>query len=164
LIFHDFSNKLTENPLALRAKNYGGIEGHTKRIQSVLEILGEERFNAAYLAQLRYQKSEDGFDGICNKSMHLFTEHKKIKTENMNINQIFSGTDSKKTQWYFLYSRLPYILFYARSLIEYICGTFSNTDPKYLSNIENRVMAATILWFQMLRIIIKMMSLRHLWI
>jgi len=161
---HDFSNKLTENPLALRAKNYGGIEGHTKRIQSVLEILGEERFNAAYLAQLRYQKSEDGFDGICNKSMHLFTEHKKIKTENMNINQIFSGTDSKKTQWYFLYSRLPYILFYARSLIEYICGTFSNTDPKYLSNIENRVMAATILWFQMLRIIIKMMSLRHLWI
>ncbi len=146
---NDFSNKLTENPLALRAKNYGGIEGHTKRIQSVLKILGEEdRFDAAYLAQLRYQKIEDGFDGICNQSMHLFTEHKKIKTENMNINQIFSGSESKLTQWYFLYSRLPYILFYARKLIEYICGTFSKTDPNYLSNIEYRVMASTTLWYK----------------
>ncbi|WDE00342.1 hypothetical protein [Thalassomonas actiniarum] len=145
---NDFSNKLTENPLALRAKNYGGIEGHTKRIQSVLKVLGEEeRFNADYLAQLRYQKSEDGFDGICNKSMHLFTEHKKIKTENMNINQIFSGSESKQTQWHFLYSRLPYLIFYARRLIEHICGTFSKTDPSYLNNIEYRVMAATILWY-----------------
>ncbi len=148
---NDFSNKLTEKPLALRAKNYGGIEGHTKRIQSVLEILEEEeRFDAAYLAQLRYQKIEDGFDGICNKSMHLFTEHPKIKTEKMNINQIFSGAgaESKQTQWYFLYSRLPYILFYARILIEHICGTFSKTDPSYLNNIEYRVMASTILWYQ----------------
>ncbi len=145
---NDFSNKLTENPLALRAKNYGGIEGHTKRIQSVLNVLGEgDRFDAAYLAQLRYQKTEDGFDGICNKSMHLFTEHKRIKTENMNINQIFSGAKSKQTQWDFLYSRLPYILFYARRLIEHICGTFSKTDPSYLKNIEHRVMAATILWY-----------------
>ena len=144
----EFSNKITENPLALRAKNYGGIDGHTKRIQKVLKILGEEdRFDAAYLAQLRYQKTEDGFDGICNKSMHLFTEHRKIKTENMNVNQIFSGEESKLTQWYFLYSRLPYILFYARRLIEHIFGTFSKTDPRYLNNIEYRTMAATILWY-----------------
>lgn len=145
---NDFSNKLTENPLALRAKNYGGIDGHTKRIQSVLEIINEEdRFSASYLAQLRYQKTDDGFDGICNQSMHLFTEHTKIKTENLNINQIFSGDESKITQWHFLYSHLPYILFYSRRLIEYICSTFSKTDPIYLENIENRIIATIILWY-----------------
>jgi hypothetical protein len=143
----NFADYLTDNPLKLRVKNAGGIEGHEKRITKVLKLLGEEdRFDARYLAQLRYQKIDDGFDGICNRAMHLFTEHKAIRTESLNINMIFSGKQAKQRQWYFLYSRLPYILYYARRLIEYIFSTFTQTDPKYLANIERRVMASTLLW------------------
>lgn len=143
----NFSRYLIENPLRLRAGKAGGLEAHTARIAMVLQTIGEEdRFDAGYLAQIRYQKMEDGFDGICNHAMHLFTEHKAIKTENLNINFIFSGEDERQTQWYYLYSRLPYILFYTRRLVEFVYATFARTNPEYLKDIERRMMAATILW------------------
>lgn len=65
---HDFAAKLATDPLKLRGEKAGGLDAHTRRIQRVLEQIGEEgRFNAEYIAQLRYNKSEeDGFDGICN--------------------------------------------------------------------------------------------------
>ena len=41
---------------------------------------------------------------------------------------------------------MPYLLFYSRRLIEYVCSTFALTEPNYLSNIERRIMAGTIFW------------------
>ena len=142
-----FARYLIENPLKLRAGRAGGLGVHAARIAVVLKAIGEEdRFDAKYLAQLRYDKNEDGFDGICNHAVHLFTEHEAIRTEPLNINFIFSGSDEKVTQWYYLYSRLPYILFYARRLVEHVCATFAVTDQAYLANVERRLMAATLLW------------------
>jgi hypothetical protein len=142
-----FAASLIEDPLKLRVKNAGGIDGHAKRIAVVLDVIGEsDRFDPEYLARLRYAKVEDGFDGICNHAMHLFTEHEAIRTEALNINFIFSGRDQHITQWYYLYSRLPYLLFYARRLVEHVCSTFAKTDPEYLANLERRVMAGTLLW------------------
>lgn len=142
-----FCEHLIDNPLRLRARHAGGMEVHTKRISKVLANIGEiDRFNASYLAQIRYEKTDDGFDGSCNTATHLFTQHEAIKTESMNINFIFSDDHSRMTQWYFLYSRMPYILCYSRMLIESIFSTFSLTDPRYLENLERRVMAGTLLW------------------
>jgi hypothetical protein len=143
-----FAHSLLENPMALRAQKAGGIEAHTRRISKALQVLGEQdRFDAAYVAQLRYDRNvEDGFDGSCNKAVHLFTEHPAIRTEPLNVNFIFSDWDAKLTQWYYLYSRLPYLLFYARLLVEHVCSTFSQTDPAYLANMDRRVAAGTLLW------------------
>lgn len=146
---HGFTTKLAVDPSQLGVKNVGGHEGHVKRIAAVLDILGEtDRFDADYIAQLRYMKCEDGFDGYCNLAMHLFTSHKDIKTEKLNINFIFSDSAANLTQWAYLYSRMPYLLFYARRLVEYVFSTiFDRTAPNYLSDIERRVQAATILWW-----------------
>jgi hypothetical protein len=143
-----FAQLLVENPLALRAQKAGGIEAHTRRIAKALDVLGEQdRFDAAYLAQLRYDRNvEDGFDGSCNKAIHLFTEHPAIRTEPLNVNFIFSDWESKLTQWYYLYSRLPYLLFYARLLVEHVCSQLVQTDPAYLADMERRVAAGTLLW------------------
>lgn len=144
-----FAAKLATNPEVLDSKKAGGIDAHTERIASVLRCIKEEaRFDAGYLARLRYEKkTHDGFDSGANKALHLFTNHEAIRTEPMNINFIFSGLDEKLTQWYFLYSRLPYLLFYARRLVEHLFGTFEpRTDPAYLSDIERRVEAGTLLW------------------
>jgi hypothetical protein len=142
-----FAGYLIDNPLKLRAGKAGGLDAHAKRIAFVLNAIAEEdRFDAEYLAQIRYAKIEDGFDGICNHAIHLFTEHPEIRTEPLNINFIFSGREQHITQWYYLYSRLPYLLFYARRLVEYLCSTFSRTAPEYLANIERRVIAGTLLW------------------
>lgn len=144
-----FTSHMRTRPQELRSQKAGGWEPHSKRIDEVLRIIGEaQRFDAAYLARLRYdKKSEDSFDGACNLAMHLFTDHAALRTEPMNINFIFSGLDEKLSQWYFLYSRLPYLLFYIRRLTEYVAAEFGRTDPVYLDDIERRVAAATILWW-----------------
>ena len=146
----DFSNKLAADPLKLRPKNTGDVENHRKRIQKVLDVIGEtSRLDASYIAQLRYDKNEyDSFDGVCNKAMHLFTEHKAIRTENLNINFIFSDSYSKNTQWHYLYSRLPYLLFYTHQITEHIIATIAPTKQEYLNDIQRRISALTILWWK----------------
>jgi hypothetical protein len=53
----DFANKLATDPTKLWSQTAGGVEVHAKRIQKVLDVLDEgHRFNADYLAQLRYDK------------------------------------------------------------------------------------------------------------
>lgn len=143
-----FSERFVENPLRLRSQKAGGVEAHARRIASVLQTFGADtRFDSSYLAQLRYDKStEDGFDGICNTAIHLFTEHEAIRTEKMNINFIFSGWDSKLTQWGYLYSRLPYLLSYAHCLVEQVFGSFQKSDDVYVAYAERRLAATTLLW------------------
>ena len=146
----DFSEKLSENPLKLRSQNAGGVNAHGKRIQKVLDILGESsRFDAAYIAQLRYDKNQhDSFDGVCNHAMHLFTEHKAIQTETLNINFIFSNWDSKMSQWSYLYNRIPYLLFYTLQIIEYILASMVFTTQDYLDDMQRRISALILLWWE----------------
>ncbi|MDQ0039106.1 hypothetical protein J2W30_006899 [Variovorax boronicumulans] len=142
----DFTAKLATQPLTLRAANAGGHQAHTKRIQRVLEALDEtHRFDASYLAQLRYVKCDDGFDGVCNHAMHLFTEHKDIATGPMNINFVFSGWEQKLSQWAFLYSRLPYVLAYMLRVVEHLTKDFAQTDPSYLDLVDRQVAAQSVL-------------------
>lgn len=145
----DFSEKLTIEPQRLGSKNAGGVDNHAKRIEKVLEIINAtSRFNPRYIAQLRYDKAqEDSFDGICNKAMHLFTNHKAIRTEKMNINFVFSGWDQKITQWDYLYSRLPYLLLYTLQVVENILETIAPTSQEYLDDIQRRISASILLWW-----------------
>jgi hypothetical protein len=146
----EFAQKLTKDPIKLWSQGIGGREAHARNIEKVLEAVGEsERFDAAYLAQLRYDKSvEDGFDGICNKATHLFTGHKSIKTERMNINFIFSNWDGKLTQWSYIYSRLPYLLVYMHSIVEHVCEGIAPTPPAYLNDMKRRISAQVLLWWE----------------
>jgi hypothetical protein len=145
----DFARKLMVEPQRLYSQGAGGVAVHAARVQKVLDILGEaDRFDAAYLAQLRYDKSAaDGFDGVCNKAMHLFTDHAAIKTEPMNINFVFTDGDSRATQWSYLYSRLPYLLAYTHRIIEHVCATFAPSPATYLQDIDRRISAFILLWW-----------------
>ncbi|WP_158141999.1 hypothetical protein [Vibrio furnissii] len=139
----DFVQKLSEDPMFLRPKNGGGPEGHTKRINKVLQKIGmAELLSPEYLAELRYQKSSfDSFDRICNQATHLFTEHKAIKTELLNINFVFSGGSQIYSQQRYLYTRLPYVLYYTYFLFEYIASRLCPSPPEYVENINRRIMA-----------------------
>ncbi|RXJ82772.1 hypothetical protein [Arcobacter sp. F2176] len=145
-----FGESMSENPLKLRPSNAGGIEGHQKRINTVLNKLGlSDLFSSLYLTNLRYNKKcDDNFDGICNHAMHLFTEHEAIRTEKLNVNFIFSGWDSKLTQWAYLYSRLPYLMLYLYYIVEYIMEEICPTEKSYIEEMELRVFAHFILWFE----------------
>lgn len=144
----NFSEKLVVDPLKLRSQNAGGVENHRNRIQKVLQTIGHDnRLDALYIAQLRYDKSQhDSFDGICNHAMHLFTDHKAIKTEKLNINFIFSGWEEKDSQWSFLYTRLPYLLFYIHQIVEHIVESIAPTTKEYLDDMQRRISSLIILW------------------
>lgn len=146
----DFAEKLVFDPTKLWSQTGGGVEVHARRIQKVIDALGEsDRFDAEYISKLRYDKNaSDGFDGICNKAMHLFTTHAAIRTEPININFIFSGIDAKLTQWSYLYSRLPYLLVYMYCIVEHVYETIIPTDPVYLQDMDRRISALVLLWWE----------------
>jgi hypothetical protein len=142
----DFANQLATKPLSLRATNAGGAIAHENRIRRVLGLIDESaNFDPAYLAQLRYVKCEDGFDGICNHALHLFTQHKDIATEPLNINFIFSGWEEKLSQWAFLYSRLPYVLAYTLRVVEHLTKNFALTHPSYVDLMNRQIAALSVL-------------------
>lgn len=144
----DFAKRLTDSPVKLWSQGVGGCDAHKSNIGNVLALVDSDgRFNSDYLAQLRYDKSaNDGFDGISNKAIHLFTSHKSIVTEPMNINFIFSNWSSKESQWAFIYSRLPYILAYMYRVVESVCAGITPTYPTYLEELERRMAAHVLLW------------------
>ncbi|MDD5308619.1 MAG: hypothetical protein PHU25_14975 [Deltaproteobacteria bacterium] len=145
-----FASKMVEKPADLNVKRSGGKpDEHVRRIGAVLDVLDEQRrFDAEFLAQVRYSRgAEDSFAGSFDKALHLFTSNKNIETEKLNLNFIFSGPDAWHTQRSYIYSRLPYVLCYARLLVEAVFSTIDNgTDPVYLDDIERRISAATMLW------------------
>lgn len=149
LLKSDFINIFENNPLKLRHKNGGDIYGHTKRIKQILDGLNFDKIlDASYLATLRYDKKhDDSFDGVCNQAMHLFTEHQAIKTENLNINFIFGTNESKETLYKFMYSRLPYLMYYIYIVFEKLANEFSRTSSEYLLDIRHRLAALFLLTY-----------------
>ncbi|RQM78640.1 hypothetical protein EHZ47_00610 [Aeromonas jandaei] len=138
-----FVEHLSKNPLFLRPKNGGGPVGHAQRIGIVLDKMGLGKiFSSQYISELRYdKKSYDSFDRVCNHAMHLFTEHPSIKTDLLNINFIFSGTEQVYSQQRYLYTRLPYLLYYTYCLFEYVASDIAPTKAEYIENINRRISA-----------------------
>jgi len=78
-----------------------------------------EMYSEEFLYDLRYVKAAYyGFDSLWNKALHLVTTHKDLATEPQNLNFIFSGEEARHDQWDFLYSRLPFLLFYTADICE----------------------------------------------
>ncbi|MCR3908614.1 hypothetical protein NUK47_07460 [Aeromonas hydrophila] len=138
-----FVEHLSKNPLFLRPKNGGGPVGHAQRIDIVLGKIGLRKiFSSQYISELRYdKKSYDSFDRVCNHAMHLFTEHSSIKTDLLNINFIFSGAEQIYSQQRYLYTRLPYLLYYIYCLFEHIANDIAPTTTEYIENVNRRISA-----------------------
>jgi hypothetical protein len=147
----DFADNLRQNPLLLDPKSEGGLARHTQRIERAVIALGEaDRFDADYIARLRYDKnSGDSFDRLCNFALHLVTTRGSMRTPPLSLNFVFAfDQDAKLAQWYHLYSRLPYLLFYARRVFEYAFSAFEKSGPMNLDDIERRISASSILWWR----------------
>jgi hypothetical protein len=138
-----FVNSMSCEHHKLQPHTAGGVEQQTKRVQRVLEMLGVDCIlDSEYIAKLRYKKDDyDSLDGICNKAMHLITSHHAIKTEELNLNIIFSDKHAINTQRLFYFSRLPYLLFYFYHVFEGIASIIHPTEPSYLEDMNTRISA-----------------------
>jgi hypothetical protein len=88
---------------------------------SVNQINYRQTFNPAFIYSLRYSKKDEySLERLWNLANHLVTTYRYYKTESLNLNFIFSGADSKKSQWEYLYTVLPYLLFYSIEVIQVV--------------------------------------------
>ncbi|MCL4853616.1 MAG: hypothetical protein KJZ78_19855 [Bryobacteraceae bacterium] len=122
---------------------------HLSRIRSaVIAIDALEILDPVYIAKLRYSRNEgDSFASAFDMATHLVTNYKSIKTDPLNFNFIFSDLDSIETHWAFIYSRLPYLLYYAWRICEHAFSRYGRSDPVYLHDIDRRIKAMILLWF-----------------
>lgn len=146
----DFASKLATNPAQLTLRAVTGRDTHADRVRRACEIMGcTELFDPKYVADLRYNKyAEDSFGGACDQAIHLFTDHKAIRTEALNVNFIFSNNESLISQWSFLYSRLPYLMFYFYMVTEFICAKISPTTSAYIEDMLRRIVASMLIWWE----------------
>lgn len=76
-------------------------------------------FNEDLIYDLRYDKSCDsGINGISNHALHIVTKDKRYKTENQNLNFVFSNEDDLERYWNHYYYFVPYLLIYSSSVID----------------------------------------------
>jgi hypothetical protein len=81
-----------------------------------------------FIYELRYDKSKEySFEPIWQKANHLITSCMHYKTEEMNLNFVFSDDYAKENQWNTLYFLLPSLLFYA---VQIFMVTYSNLVPE----------------------------------
>ena len=97
-------------------------------------------FTADFLYSLLFDKKNDrGFEPLFEMANHLITGHRFYKTEEGNFNFIFSNNDSKESQWDFLYTFLPSILFYIFSINKCLVERFV-TFPKFWPLLQARLL------------------------
>lgn len=124
-------------------------KSHVERIGKILDdVSGEKYFNANYIYQLRYNKnSNDSFDSICNKSIHLLTTRPSIRTEYLNLNMVFSNISAIETQFDFFFSRSIYIISYIYHLVSFIENNIYPATNESKIRTNKIIEALTAMWF-----------------
>jgi len=71
-----------------------------------------------FIYELRYDKSKDyGFEPVWQQANHLITSCVHYKTEENNLNFVFSNSSQKEYQWETLYMLLPSLMYNAVQVI-----------------------------------------------
>ncbi|GAB5566111.1 MAG: hypothetical protein Wins2KO_31740 [Winogradskyella sp.] len=72
-----------------------------------------------YIYEVRYDKACDfGLNGLTNQALHIVTNDFRYKTDEQNLNFVFSTKEDLKTYREHYYTFVPYLLIYAISVID----------------------------------------------
>jgi len=122
-------------------------ERKTEIIDAAIKETGEEGIDSELIYDLRYDRAHPhGFAGICDQAAHLVTTFNQIKTDSQNINFVFSGNDSRYSQWNHFYGWLPFLLNYSVHVVEAILRTFTERDEISKRALRTQTTAGMLLW------------------
>lgn len=107
-----------------------------------------EWIDSEFIYQLRYDKRVAfGMEQLWQKANHLITSYRFLETEEKNINFVFSNYEAHKSQWDYLYSFLPILLFYTLQIMQALIGTFTIIQNEEEQNlIELKTTIGFLLW------------------
>lgn len=92
-----------------------------KTIELALGNIPYPTHSAKFLYDIRYNKKVDyGLEQLWQKANHIITSFSTMKTEDGNLNFIFSDNEAHIAQWNHLYMLLPSLLHYTREICKII--------------------------------------------
>jgi endogenous inhibitor of DNA gyrase (YacG/DUF329 family) len=146
----DFKRKFHEGGADSLAVN---LIKRERKLEVIEAAIRKTRFpdwvSAEFIYDLRYSKrSNYGFDSLWNKATHLITTFKAFRTEDENLNFVFSTSQAHLDQWHHLYSFVPLLLYHTVEVVEALITTI--TDPANLGiNLDYvQRLAGFLLWVQ----------------
>lgn len=77
------------------------------------------------------RSSETGLASSWDKALHLTTTAKAIRTEQTNLNFVFSGAPERESQWANFYHHLPYLLYYTTFVLEALVRRIAVINEEY---------------------------------
>jgi len=105
--------------------------------------------NEDLIYEIRYDKtSEIGINGISNQALHIVTNDKNYKTDDQNLNFVFSVDDDIKLYWNHYYFFVPYLLLYSASIIDALIFKYLDDEgSKNLQAVKSlRRVVGTVVW------------------
>lgn len=93
-----------------------------KKVKIISNALQNSKYSswvdAHFIYDLRYsKKAEYGFEKLWNKATHLVTSFDEFKTENENLNFVFSDDIAKESLWEHYYKLVPFLLFHTVQIV-----------------------------------------------
>lgn len=98
--------------------------------------------------QLRYEKTHpNGLNWLMQHAHHIVTTDPRYKTENQNLNFVFSIDKDYKRYWDHYYYFIPYLLTYASVIIDKITFALIGAKESLRLTKELRKLIALVFWY-----------------
>lgn len=99
--------------------------------------------------QLRFDKSNyNSFDPLSNLALHIVTNDKNYKTEDKNLNFIFSSKEDLKSHWEHIYYFMPYLMTYIFCIIDEIAFSLIDLNKEIKAYRAFKIMMKFAYWTQ----------------
>lgn len=104
-------------------KGYDPSEPNLNREQIIKEVFKWANPGPLFVADLvyglRYDKQNpSGINGISNQALHIVTNHPAYRTEDGELNFVFSNGQDYRRYWQHYYYFVPYLLIYAAHVVD----------------------------------------------
>lgn len=116
-------------------------------IDRVLKKLGNPLLNKEIIHGLRFDKTNsNSFDPLSNLALHIVTRDKNYRTEDKNLNFIFSSKENIEKQWAHIYFFLPYLMVYLLLVIDEILFSLIEGREEVRKYRETKAMLKLLYW------------------
>ena len=113
----DFYNRFHSSDMDNIELNKSKVEKKNIISKALGSVKYKNWISSDFLYSIRYDKKFDyGLELLWQKATHLITSHPSYKTEEANLNFIFSDANSRESQWLFYYFLVPLLLFHMYSI------------------------------------------------
>lgn len=141
-----------ENPNRFKLPHPDG-QTESEHIAIIREALENTKtglwMHPEFIHELRFKKNSPiSLEPLWQKANHLVTTFKYMKTEECNLNFVFSNSDAHYSQWSEYYQFVPILLFHAVEVVEALLKRFARREDEETDIMPLRTVAGMMLYLE----------------